>query len=68
MFLRKTFLVIALLATTSFAAVAAVRSRQAEPASTFKLYAYGGEAIGGYEIFYADGAAILFLRVLKMSL
>ncbi|KAF1963220.1 hypothetical protein CC80DRAFT_588669 [Byssothecium circinans] len=57
MFLRKELALVSLLATGSLAAVAGLRNRQAQPSSSFKLYAYGGDEIGGYEIFYADGLA-----------
>ncbi|KAJ4288689.1 hypothetical protein N0V90_011926 [Kalmusia sp. IMI 367209] len=57
MFLRKELALVGLLATGSLAAVAGLRNRQAEPSSSFKLYAYGGDEIGGYEIFYADVTA-----------
>ncbi|KAF2245401.1 hypothetical protein BU26DRAFT_607657 [Trematosphaeria pertusa] len=58
MFLRKALALVGLLATGSLAAVAGLKSRQTEP-SNFKLYAYGGDEVGGYEIFYADGLAYI---------
>ncbi|KAF2691772.1 hypothetical protein K458DRAFT_425665 [Lentithecium fluviatile CBS 122367] len=54
--LRKEVALVGLLATASLAAVTGLRNRQAEP-SNFKLYAYSGEVIGGFPIFYADGLA-----------
>jgi hypothetical protein len=50
-FIRKEIALFGLFATAS---LAAVNSREADP-SNFKLYAYGGETIGGYPIFFADG-------------
>lgn len=62
MFLRKALALVGLLATGSLAAVAGLKSRQTEP-SNFKLYAYGGDEVGGYEIFYADGAFALLSHI-----
>ncbi|KAF2123066.1 hypothetical protein BDV96DRAFT_561911 [Lophiotrema nucula] len=54
--LTKSIPLVGLLATASLAAVTGLRSRQTEP-SSFNLYAYGGEAIAGFPVFYADGIA-----------
>jgi hypothetical protein len=53
----KELALLGFLATSSFAAVIGLENRQAEP-SNFKLYAYGGDTIGGYPIFYADGTSL----------
>ena len=52
----KELALLGFLTTSSFAAVIGLDKRQAEPTS-FKLYAYGGNTIGGYPIFFADGTS-----------
>lgn len=50
----KGVVLASLFATASLAAATGLNNRQAEP-SNFKLYAYSGDTIGGFPVFYADG-------------
>lgn len=63
----KGLALVGLFAAASLSAVTAPNKRQSAEPSKFKLYAYGGDSIGGYPVFYADGMKSQFPRSFASS-